>query len=292
VAENECVGDAARRVARSLSAAGVDTPEYDARLLVAAAIGAVPGDLILRPERRLDGGETQALDASARRRISREPVSRILGEREFYGRRFVISPATLDPRPCSETLIQAVLDIVEEAGWQTRPLRLIDVGTGSGCLIITLLAELANATAVATDVSAEALDVARRNAELAGTLDRLTFLQLRSLHGVTETFDILVSNPPYIPAGDIATLDPEVKDFDPRGALDGGADGLDVYRDIAADISRVVPRGWAAFEVGAGQARDVESILRRHAENGATSHCRTWLDLGGHTRCVAIETHP
>lgn len=287
----ESVSEATRRIARSLAAAGVDTPELDARRLVAAAMAASAADLMAHPERRLDGRQAGVLADFASRRARREPVSRILGTREFYGRPFLISPATLDPRPCSETLVTAVLDIVEEMGSSTGPLRLIDVGTGSGCLIISLLAELPNATGLGTDVSSDALAIAARNAELNCVSDRLELRQIRSLHGVEGRFDIVVSNPPYIPAKEIAGLEPEVKDFDPRGALDGGDDGFDVYRDIADDINRVVPQGWAVFEVGAGQARDVEAILRHRVENGATSHCRTWSDLGGHTRCVAIETH-
>lgn len=287
----ETVRQATRRVAQQLAAAGVETPERDARLLVAAAMNGAAVDLIAHPDRALQQNHLDALKNFADRRVLREPVSRILGSREFYGRSFAISPATLDPRPCSETLISAVLDVVAETGQQDQPLRLLDIGTGSGCLIITLLAELPNAIGVATDVSSDALAVAARNAEELGVSSRLELQQVRSLHGIDKNFDILVSNPPYIPAGDIASLQEEVKDFDPRGALDGGDDGLDLYRDIAQDLVRVVPKGWAIFEVGSGQARDVEAILRATVENGARAHCRTWIDLGGHTRCVAIETH-
>lgn len=286
----ETVGAATRRVAQALTAAGVDTPERDARLLVASAIGGLPADLLMEPARLLGDDEGGRLDSFVRRRAKREPVSRILGSREFYGREFAISPATLDPRPCSETLIAAVLDIADEAGGRNEPMRLIDVGTGSGCLAITLLGELPNATALATDVSAEALEMAAYNANVHEVMDRISFAQRRSLQGIEGPFDILVSNPPYIPAGDISALEAEVKDFDPRGALDGGEDGLDLYRELARGLKLIVPRGWAVFEVGAGQARDVEQILREGTPNGAFAHCRTWLDLGGHTRCVAMET--
>lgn len=286
----ESVGEATRRVARVLAQSGVDTPERDARLLVAAAIGGVPADLIVRPERKFELGEAAQLDAYVGRRSRREPVSRILGVREFYGRPFHITPATLDPRPCSETLITAVLDIADEGGGRDRPLRLLDVGTGSGCLAVTLLCELPNATALATDVSSDALAAAAINAELSGVAQRITFAQRNTLQDVDGPFDILISNPPYIPAADIRGLQAEVKDYDPRGALDGGADGLDIYHEIAAGLPRVLPSGWAVFEVGAGQARDVEQILRAAFAQGASAHCRTWKDLGGHTRCVAMET--
>lgn len=287
----ESVGEATRRIARVLATSGVDTPERDARLLIAAAIGGSSADLIVRPERTFRASEAAQLEGFVDRRVRREPVSRILGEREFYGRTFHITLATLDPRPCSETLITAVLDIVDEGGARDRPMRLVDIGTGSGCLAVTLLCELPNATALATDVSAEALVVAERNAAAHEVSSRIRFAQCRTLQDVGGPFDILISNPPYIPASDIGGLQAEVKDYDPRGALDGGLDGLDIYRDIAAGLAQAVPQGWAVFEVGAGQARDVELILRSHASNGRTAHCRTWLDLGGHTRCVAMETH-
>jgi release factor glutamine methyltransferase len=287
----ESVSTATRRVTKLLAQAGVETPERDARLLIAAAIGGTPADLIVRPERLFAISEGAKLQAFVTRRTQREPVSRILGEREFYGRPFAITPATLDPRPCSETLISAVLDIVDEGGGRDRRLRLIDVGTGSGCLAITLISELPNATILATDVSAEALETAEQNARANGVADRITFAQRRTLQDVGGPFDIVISNPPYIPAADIVGLADEVKKFDPRGALDGGSDGLDIYREIAAGLAAVVaPGGWAVLEVGAGQARDVEQILRSATPQSSIAHCRTWLDLGGHTRCVAMET--
>lgn len=284
-------GEAVRRVTRALKVAGVDTPDLDARLLVAAALGETQETLFLRPERAVDAAEAERIAAFAARRAAREPVSRILGTREFYGRPFAISPATLDPRPCTETLVGAVLDLVDAAGGRNRPWRLIDIGTGSGALIVTLMAELPNATGVATDISTDALAIARGNAQVIGVEHRIAFEARRSLEGVAGPFDLLVSNPPYIPAGDIAGLEPDVQHFDPRLALDGGEDGLQVYRELAAGIARAVPTGWAIVEVGAGQARDVERILRSGVTNGGAAKVRSWVDLSGHTRCVAIETH-
>lgn len=286
----ESVAAARRRVAQRLTTAGVDTPERDAQLLIAAAIDGRPADLLMQPERALSDRETERVQDYLARRMRREPVSRILGRREFYGLDFEISPATLDPRPCSETLVTAVLDIVDARGGRDRPWRLIDIGTGTGCLAIALLTELPHAVATATDVSADALAIAGSNADMHSVAERLTLMQRRTLQGVGGTFDILISNPPYIPADDISGLAAEVKDYDPRGALDGGTDGLDIYREIAAGLTGVVPAGWAVFEVGAGQARDVEAILRNALPKGAFAHCQTWIDLGGHTRCVAVET--
>lgn len=287
---DESVAAARRRVTQLLAAAGVDTPERDTQLLIAAAIGEQPADLLMRPERTIGADEAIRLRQFTERRVRREPVSRILGTREFYGLNFVISPATLDPRPCSETVITAALDIVDANGGREKPWRLIDIGTGTGCLAITMLTELPNATATATDVSSDALAIASTNADINGVAHRMTVVQRRTLQDVGGPFDILISNPPYIPAAEINGLSAEVKNYDPRGALDGGADGLDIYREIAAELTKVVPAGWALFEVGAGQARDVESILRAALPKGASAHCQTWVDLGGHTRCVAVET--
>ncbi|HYD14918.1 MAG TPA: peptide chain release factor N(5)-glutamine methyltransferase [Hyphomicrobium sp.] len=276
-------------VMRELAAAGIDGPGRDARLLLLGALNITGTDLLRAPERRLSEDEAERLGGFIRRRIAREPVSRILGERGFYGRTFRVTPATLDPRPCTETVVEAALEIAEREGWRERPIRILDVGTGSGALLVTLLAELPLATGVGTDISDAALEAARENAERLGVGARAVFLNRRSLDGVEGPFDMLVSNPPYIPSGDIAGLEPEVREFDPAGALDGGADGLDIYRELAAGLPHLVPAGWALLEVGAGQAKDVESAFRA-AGGAAVAQVRTWMDLGQHERCVAVQT--
>lgn len=275
---------------QALREGGIETPERDARLLVAAALGRDSQGLLMEPERVLAGAEMAHLAGTCRRRLLHEPVSRILGRRDFYGRMFAIDAATLDPRPDTETIVEAVLAIAATEGWRTRPLRILDVGTGSGCLIVTLLAELPRATGVATDISAEALAMAQRNAGAHGVGDRLQVLRTRSLDGIERPFDLLVSNPPYIPSQDIAALAPDVRDHDPRVALDGGADGLDIYREIAGRLGAVVPRGWAAFEVGAGQAEAVAALMAT-ALGAAHRETRFDNDLGGHIRCVTLMTH-
>src|SRR5690606_29445409 len=158
------------------------------------------------------------------------------------------------------------------------PIRILDIGTGSGALLVTLLAELPRATGVGTDISAAALAVAEENARRLGVAERATFLERRTLDGIAGTFHLLVSNPPSIPTGDIATLDPDVRDFDPKGALDGGADGLDLYRALAAGLLDRVPSGWAVVEVGAGQAADVAAIFRRTLGPDALSDIKLWKD--------------
>ncbi|MGE5267457.1 MAG: N5-glutamine methyltransferase family protein, partial [Deltaproteobacteria bacterium] len=171
-----------------------------------------------------------------------------------------------------------------------RPLRILDVGTGSGCILATLLAELPAARGVGTDISEAALEVARSNARRNGVSARARFEIARSLQSIEETFDVLVSNPPYIPAADVALLAPEVRKYDPLVALDGGPDGLAIYREIAAKAGTVVPAGLIAVEVGAGQASDVARILALSVENRAGPPW-TRSDLGGHERTVALLTH-
>jgi release factor glutamine methyltransferase len=281
------LGDAVRAAQRALAEAGVEDAGRDARLLVAAATGVDTVQIIARPEQQLSVDTQAKLQAMLARRCAREPLSRILGEREFYGRRFALSPATLDPRPDSETLIEAALDIAAREGWRERPIRILDIGTGTGCLLLTLLAELSKATGLGTDISAAALQTAALNAASLDVAARATFVLADVLDGVDGPFDLVISNPPYIASADIAGLGPEVRKYDPQAALDGGADGLGFYRRIIADLDRVLD-GWAIFEVGAGQGDAVAQLLRqafvktRHAEVSRHS------DLGGHTRCVAL----
>lgn len=278
-----------QQLASDFRAAGLDSPEVDAKLLAGAAAGMTAHEMVLQPDKWLDDREIAGAEGFRQRRLAHEPVSRILGRRDFYGRTFEIGPATLDPRPDTETLIEAALEIATEAGWRGRPIRILDVGTGSGAILLTLLAELPLASGLATDISAGALEVAARNAERLGVAGRASFAMHRSLEGIEGPFDLVVSNPPYIPAGEIGGLEPEVREHDPRTALDGGADGLDVYRALGQGLVRVVPSGWLAVEVGAGQAAAVAEILGRAAGKCLKSG-RIRRDLGGHERCVAVET--
>lgn len=283
--------EAQASLGRLLEAADIEDAARDARLLVLEALGIPAVDLVLSPDRRLSDEESGKLAGFAHRRMGHEPVSRILGTRGFYGRVFRVTPATLDPRPCTETVIEAVLELADRDLWRATPIRILDVGTGSGALLVTLLAELPLATGVGTDISEGALAAARENAERLGVASRATFLKRHTLDDVGSGYHLLVSNPPYIPSADIAGLASEVRDFDPVSALDGGADGLDFYRALAAGAGDVVlPAGWLVVEVGAGQAGSVEAIFRRSAAPGAAIDIRQWKDLGQHVRCVASRT--
>lgn len=287
--ETERLADVMRRAAHALAEAGVESSGRDARLLVAAATGLGGAELISRPDAPIEQDAHRRLKELIQRRCLREPVSRILGERAFFGRSFKITAATLDPRPDSETLIETALDLADANGWRSRQLRILDVGTGSGSLLVTLLAELPLATGVGTDLSARALEVAADNARRLGVLGRAEFEQRDALDGVEGQFDLVVCNPPYVATGEIAGLAPEVRDHDPPEALDGGGDGLDIFRKIIPALVRVVACGWVIFEVGAGQAAAVTALLRRSVPGTRRGELLYREDLGGHTRSVAME---
>ncbi len=249
------VGAAVRDARQRLRSAGADSSGLDARLLVARALdGAGPS---LPRERALKGEERERLAALVARRARREPMSHILGVREFWSLPFKVTKATLTPRPDSETVVEAAL-----AHGPGR--RVLDLGTGSGCLLLALLSEWPGASGVGVDISAAALFVARDNARLLGLEDRAFFVAGNWGSGISGPFDVIVANPPYIPDGDLSTLAPEVSAFEPRIALAGGGDGLDAFRALGADLSGLLSgRGRACVEVGQGQGSRVRSILEK-----------------------------
>jgi len=273
------IGARLRDAVQALKAAGVDNPRLDAVLLMGEALGLDADRVRLDQERDFQAGAEAAYAALLQRRQAREPISQILGRREFWSRDFRVTSDVLDPRPDSETLIEWVL---AEAA-KDAALRIIDFGTGSGCLLLTLLAELPEATGLGVDYSEAALDVARGNAEALGLSGRAAFRQGDWGEGIEPSFDILISNPPYIESAAIPTLQPEVARFEPRLALDGGADGLDAYRRLMPHLARLGKAGaLVALEVGQGQADAVARLL------GATGFAETGSrrDLGGIDRVV------
>jgi release factor glutamine methyltransferase len=283
------LGAALWQATAQLRHAGVESAGDDARRLLAAVLGLSTAQILARPERPLSPEEAESVGRCVARRVAREPVSRILGAREFYGRSFAISPATLDPRPDSETLIVAALELVASEGWLARPLRILDVGTGSGCLLLTLLAELPGAAGVGTDTSVAALDVARANAQRLRVAHRAQWLAADALEAVRGKFDILISNPPYIPTQDIAGLDPEVRCYDPPSALDGGADGLRFFHRLLAGMGDVVADGWTVLEVGHDQADAVAALLSSTGSAASAGDIRFYRDVAGKRRCVAAR---
>ncbi len=284
-------GQARRAISRLLAASGCPSPEFDARLLVEEATGLSAEGVVAREHESMTSESAAVLSGLVARRLAGEPVSRIRGWREFYGRRFIVTPDVLDPRPETETLVDVVLETCDAAGGRHRDWRILDLGTGSGCLLATLLAELPQARGLGVDISLSALQVAQENAHALGVADRAIFRVGRGLDGIEGPFDVLISNPPYIPTNQIPELAIPVRDFDPHIALDGGADGLQVYRDIAASSLSVVPEGWIVLEVGAEQAPGVASILT-NALGPRIKRLIQRKDLAGHSRCVAVQTQP
>jgi release factor glutamine methyltransferase len=256
------VTSARRELALSLRRHDLATPELDARLLVGHALGLDHTALAAQAERVLSRAEAEAVAALAARRLAREPVARIIGVKEFWGLEFKLNAATLVPRPETETVVEATLDVLERRRSRGQAFRLADLGTGSGALLLALLAELPAAHGVGTDRSYQALGCARANAIALGLASRAAFVVCdygAALHG---PFDLVVSNPPYVARGDIATLAPEVRVFDPALALDGGADGLDAYRTITrAARDLLTPEGVMVLELGTGQLPAVEGLL-------------------------------
>ena len=266
---------------RLLRAAGVAEPRRDARLLLADLLACDVSTIIAWPERRLAREVAAAFEARVRRRAAREPVSRIVGRREFWSLTFLVSPDTLDPRPDSEVLVAALLEEVLD---RQAPLRLLDLGTGSGCLLLALLSELPKAKGLGIDCSAAALETAQKNAERLGFEARAEFRLGNWGEGLTERFDLLVCNPPYVPEEEIAELEPEVARWEPRRALTGGADGLEAYRILLPQLEHLLERGGRAiFEHGLGQAEAIEDLLPEDTWSKRRSR-----DLAGHDRALML----
>lgn len=255
------IGAARRAIATRLRDGGIDTPELDARILVGHALGLDHTALATADRHHIGAEAKSAIAALVIRRLGGEPVARILGWKEFWSLPLAINAATLVPRPETETIVEAALAVVDAGGSLSRPLRIADLGTGSGALLLALLSELPNAWGIGTDLSSRALAVARDNARRLG-LARAAFVACDLAQALASQFDVVVSNPPYIASGDIAALPPEVRDFDPRLALDGGPDGLACYRAIAAVAPALLaPGGALIVELGFDQAAPVAALL-------------------------------
>jgi len=284
------VKTARRSLAERMQRSSIETPELDARLLVGAVLDLDLTGLVTQASRCLTATEAIQLDAFAQRRIAGEPVARILGVKEFWGLPLQLSADTLVPRPDTETVVEAALDIVRSDAATTQPLRIADIGTGSGAILLALLHELPNAWGVGIDISFDALQTARANAARLGLAQRATFVLSDYLAALTGPFDLIVSNPPYIRSADIAGLAPDVREHDPHRALDGGADGLDAYRTIARQANaRLAPGGTLVLEVGQHQSADVEALL---VAAGLRLPGRPRADLGGIPRAVAARKPP
>jgi len=270
-----------RLLAEAFTRAGIDDATIDARLLLCAAAGFDHSALIRDPDLPIEEEAAERALAMARRRLAREPVSRILGERSFWSFDLLVTPAVLDPRPDTETVVDGALEVLAER--QGEALSILDLGTGSGALLCALLDVFAQAQGLGVDISKEACAVARENLARCELAPRGQVRQGSWEAGLPGPYDLVVSNPPYIESAALAGLDPEVQFYDPPLALDGGPDGLTAYRDICALLPALVaPGGFAIFEVGQGQAEVVAALL---ASQGFAD-VRAKRDLAGVERAV------
>ncbi len=283
------LAEAIRGLRKIFREAGLQTAALDARLLVSHVCALSPEETIAKPGFMLSPEMTMRIDEAAARRLAGEPVSRIIGQREFWGLPFSLSPYTLDPRPETELLVEAVLNYVRVEGLAASQIRILDLGTGSGCLLGAILSELPLSYGVGVDLSEGALCMARENLRRLGLLNRASFLCADWVGALGDTsFDIIVCNPPYIGSSEIAELEAEVKAFDPRLALDGGNDGLEAFRRILAEAFRVLgTKGLLIFETGHRQAQVVREIMVKATLGMGLLEARVLADLSGIERAVA-----
>lgn len=285
----DSIGAARRRLALEFRRGGLDAPELDARIIVGHALGLDHAALAAQSNRTLAADEAGAIAALSARRLAREPVARLVGRKEFWGLPLKVNAETLLPRPETETVVEAALTAVYCDDRRWRALRIADLGTGSGALLLALLSELPNAFGVGTDISFAALRCARDNAAALGLPGRASFVACDYGRALRAPVDILVSNPPYVARADIAGLQAEVRDFDPRRALDGGPDGLDGYRAIASHAARLLaPDGILVLELGHGQFGPVTSIFTP----AGLAPVAPRHDLAGIARALVMRVRP
>jgi release factor glutamine methyltransferase len=281
------VAEATQLMAQSFRLAGVEDAKIDARALLCHGLRIDRARLLADSERTLESREITAIAALAARRLQREPVSRIRGRKEFWTLTLSVTPAVLTPRPETETVVEAALDAIDRDG-RKKELCILDIGTGSGALLLALLSELPNAVGLGTDISVAALEVARENADRNGFSARCNFVASDITAGVQGAFDLIVSNPPYVARGDIPALTPEVRDYAPALALDGGHDGLDGYRAIAGvACGLLAPGGRLIVELGAGQEPAVRALFTNAGLNVTAAR----KDLAGIPRALTAAVN-
>ncbi len=266
----------------------IETANLDARLLLQHVLHIDHAALILQMDRVLTEDEISQLLPLIERRLKREPISRIFGKTEFWSLPFLVNEQTLDPRPDTETLIAAALKMV--ATKKDTALRILDLGTGTGCILLSLLSELENATGVGVDLNPGAIELAQLNAATLGLENRSSFFVSNWFSHVNEPFDLIVSNPPYIPSKDLSHLDKDVIDYDPILALDGGGSGLAPFEHILDNVSDYIsPRAWLLFECGAGQDEAIIRLIEQSPFAKKISKWDVFPDLAGIIRVIGVE---
>ena len=289
-----CAGQTVEATRRKLSAkfksCGIDSAELDARILVGAVLGLDLTTLIAQARRSLTPDESRRLELFAERRAAGEPVARILGFKEFWGLRLQLSAETLVPRPDTETVVELALEVRQRQQRLDRAIRIADIGTGSGAILLALLSEIPEAEGVGTDISLPALQTAKTNAASLGFAERAAFIVCNYAAALSGPFDLIVSNPPYLRSAEIAGLEREVRNFDPLAALNGGADGLDAYRAIIpAAAGLLAPAGALIVEAGLGQSTQIQGLMMA---SGLTLERTPKADLAGVPRAVAGRKTP
>jgi release factor glutamine methyltransferase len=273
-----------------LKSGGIDSAELDARMLAGAALDLDLTGLMTATTRIVTQDEATCLEDFTRRRLAGEPVARILGVKEFWGLALQLSPATLVPRPDTETVVELALEMGRSERRSNLSPRIADIGTGSGAILLALLSEWREATGVGTDISLEALRTASRNAAHLGLTSRAAFVACNYAAALSGLYDLIVSNPPYIRSAEIAGLGREVRDYDPPRALDGGAAGLDAYRELIPQAARLLtPGGVLIVEAGCGQSGPISELM---SASGLTSERPPKADLAGIARAVAGRKPP
>jgi release factor glutamine methyltransferase len=286
----QTVESARRRLAAKFRAHDIDSAELDARILVGAVTGLDLTTLISAARRPVAVEEWSHLEEYAQRRVAGEPVARILGLKEFWGLPLQLSPATLVPRPDTETLVELGLEIWRARRHTNQPARIADIGTGSGAILMALLSEIPEVEGVGTDISPAALKTAKANAASLGFAKRAAFVSCNYASALSGPFDLMVSNPPYIRSAEIASLAREVRNHDPLAALDGGADGFDAYRAIIPEAAGLLaPGGTLIVEAGIGQSDQIQGLM---TAAGLMLERPPKLDLGGVPRAVAGRKAP
>jgi release factor glutamine methyltransferase len=286
----QTVETARRSLAARFKSSAIDSAELEARILVGAALGLDLTGVIAAATRSVTSNESMRLEEFARRRMAGEPVARILGAKEFWGLPLKLSAATLVPRPDTETVVELALEMLHAGPGSDRASRIADIGTGSGAILLALLSELPDARGIGTDISVAALRTASANAADLGFADRALFVACDYAAALSDRFDLIVSNPPYISSAEIEELAAEVRDHDPLQALDGGADGLDAYRTLVPQAARLlVPGGALVVEAGRGQSGHIEGLMMAA---GLTLERPAKADLAGIPRAVAGRKLP
>jgi release factor glutamine methyltransferase len=284
------IEQARRTLTARLRAAHIESAELDARTLMCAALGVDLTGLIASAARGLTGAEAERLQDFAARRLSGEPVARIVGVKEFWGLPLKLSAETLVPRPDTETVVELALELLRADATTNRTLRIADLGTGTGAILLALLHELPRACGFGTDISADALKTAEANAVQLGLADRASFIACDYTAGLSGEFDLIVSNPPYVRTADIAGLAVEVREHDPLAALDGGPDGFGAYRAMIPQAAGLLaPGGFLVVEAGLGQSGQIEALM---TAAGLAQVVPAKVDLAGIPRAVAGRKMP